>query len=170
MRTTKKLTVSAMLAALACVATLINVPSVDGYKNLGDCIVLLSGCLLGPLYGFLAAGIGSALSDIILGYAYYAPATLIIKGVMALMCGFAFKASDVKIKFSHILVMLLAEAVMVSGYFVYSLFIVGNEAAAAIESIPGNVLQGVVGIIGAVLLLQIFCKNKALQNLFKGCR
>ena len=86
MNKTKTLTVSAMLAALACVATLINVPSVDGYKNLGDCIVLLSGCLLGPLYGALAAGMGSALSDIILGYAYYAPATLVIKGVMALMC------------------------------------------------------------------------------------
>ncbi len=170
MNKTKTLTVSAMLAALACVATLINVPSVDGYKNLGDCIVLLSGCLLGPLYGALAAGIGSALSDIILGYAYYAPATLVIKGVMALMCGYAFKKTDVKIKPVHILVMLIAEAVMVGGYFAYSLLIVGSEAAAAIESIPGNVLQGVVGIVGAVLLLQVFCKNKALQKLLDGCR
>ena len=66
--------------------------------------------------------------------------------------------------------MLIAEAVMVGGYFAYSLLIVGSEAAAAIESIPGNVLQGVVGIVGAVLLLQVFCKNKALQKLLDGCR
>lgn len=170
MNKTKLLTVSAMFAALACVATLINIPSADGYKNLGDCIVLLSGCLLGPVYGALSAGIGSALSDIILGYPYYAPATFIIKGAMALLCGLAFTPADKKIRLKHILTMVIAEVIMVGGYFLYSLLILGNARAAAVESIPGNILQGVIGIIGAVLLLQIFCKNKALGKLLDDCR
>ena len=49
----RKLVVSALMAALTYVATMvIRIPSpMDGYVNLGDCFVLLSGWLLGPWYG-----------------------------------------------------------------------------------------------------------------------
>ena len=62
-----------MLAALICVATMvIKIPSpLNGYINLGDCIVLLSGWLLSPVYGFMAAGLGSALADLFAGYVTY---------------------------------------------------------------------------------------------------
>ena len=65
---TRKIVMTAMFAALCCVATMIiKIPSpLKGYLNLGDCIVLLSGFMLSPLYGFLAAGIGSALADAII--------------------------------------------------------------------------------------------------------
>ena len=64
-KNTKNLVFAALLAAVTCVATLvIHTPSpLNGYINLGDCFVLLSGWLLGPVYGFLAAGIGSGLAD-----------------------------------------------------------------------------------------------------------
>ena len=70
MNTTKRIVTASMLAALVCVATMIiKIPSpLKGYINLGDCVVLLSGWLLSPLYGFLAAGIGSALADVFSGY------------------------------------------------------------------------------------------------------
>ena len=59
---TQKLVTAALLAALTCIATMIiKIPSpMKGYLNLGDCVVLLAGWLLSPMYGFLAAGIGSA--------------------------------------------------------------------------------------------------------------
>ena len=84
---TKKIVMASMLASLCCVATMIiKIPSpLKGYLNLGDCVVLLSGFMLSPLYGFFAAGIGSALADIFSGYVIYAPATFVIKGVMALI-------------------------------------------------------------------------------------
>ena len=89
----KKLVIAALIAALACVATIIiKIPSpLKGYINLGDCIVLLAGWILSPAYAFLSAGIGSALADIFSGYVIYAPATFIIKGVMALIAYFGFK-------------------------------------------------------------------------------
>ena len=61
---TLKLVLSALMAALVYVATsIIQIPSpVNGYVNLGDCFVLLSGWLLGPWYGGAAAGIGSTMS------------------------------------------------------------------------------------------------------------
>ena len=67
----RKLVLAALLAALVCVATMVvQIPSpMQGYVNLGDCFVLLSGWLLGPWYGFAAGGIGSMLADIFLGYA-----------------------------------------------------------------------------------------------------
>ena len=68
--TTQRIIFSSMLAALVCVATMvIKIPSpLNGYINLGDCIVLLSGWLLSPVYGFMAAGLGSALADLFAGY------------------------------------------------------------------------------------------------------
>ena len=52
----RKLVLSALMAALVYVATsIIQIPSpVNGYVNLGDCFVLLSGWLLGPWYGAAA--------------------------------------------------------------------------------------------------------------------
>ena len=45
----------------------------------------------GPWYGFAAGGIGSMLADIFLGYAHYAPGTLVIKGVMALVAALMYE-------------------------------------------------------------------------------
>ena len=75
---------AAMMTALCAVLTsVVKIPSpMGGYFNLGDCGVLLSAWLLGPAWGAAAAGLGSALSDL-LGYPLYAPATLVIKALMA---------------------------------------------------------------------------------------
>ena len=58
-----KIIVAAMMAALACVATMIiRIPSpMQGYVNLGDAVVLMCGWILGPVYGVAAAGISSML-------------------------------------------------------------------------------------------------------------
>ena len=82
---TRLIVLSALFAALACVATMvIRIPSpFKGYLNLGDSVVLLSGWLLPPVYGALAAGLGSALADLFSGYVTYAPATFVIKALMA---------------------------------------------------------------------------------------
>ena len=72
----KKLILAALFAALSCVATMsirIPTPGTGGYIHPGDAIVILSGVILGPVWGFLAGGIGSALSDLIGGYFVYVP-------------------------------------------------------------------------------------------------
>ena len=95
----KQLTIAALFAALACVATMIiKIPSpLKGYLNIGDCVVLLSGWLLPPFYGFLAAGIGSALADLFSGYMIYAAATFVIKGLMALVAYYVHTALNKKL-------------------------------------------------------------------------
>ena len=53
-----KIVITALFAALACVATMIiKVPTVgtNGYVNIGDTIVLLSAWMIGGVYGALGA-------------------------------------------------------------------------------------------------------------------
>ena len=90
----RKMVFAALLAALTYVATMVvQIPSpMQGYVNLGDCCVLLSGWMLGPWWGGAAAGIGSMLTDLLNGYAHYAPGTFVIKGCMAIAAALLAKA------------------------------------------------------------------------------
>ncbi len=155
---TKKIVIASLLAALTCVATmLIKIPSpLKGYINLGDCVVLLSGWLLSPLYGFLSAGIGSALADIFAGYVAYAPATFVIKGVMALIAFYLFKYFKSRVASGAI-----AEVFMVLGYFVFEGFLYGF--APSVVNILPNAVQGVAGLILGIILLKVFEKNNILK-------
>ncbi len=159
---TKKIVMAALLAALCCVATMIiKIPSpLKGYLNLGDCIVLLSGWLLSPLYGFLAAGLGSALADVFSGYVTYAPATFVIKGLMAIVVFYGFRLLQNKVGNlpSRIISGIVAEIVMVLGYFVFEGFLYGF--LPSVVNIPPNGVQGVAGIIVGVILIKIFEKIK----------
>ena len=90
----KKIVMTALFAALACVATMsirIPTPGTGGYIHPGDAIVILSGVVLGPSYGLLAAGIGSAMSDLLGGYFVYVPITFVIKGLIALFSGLVYR-------------------------------------------------------------------------------
>ena len=153
-----------MLAALTCVATMvIKIPSpLNGYINLGDCIVLLSGWLLSPVYGFFAAGLGSALADLFSGYAAYAPATFLIKGLMALIACGGVKLFQKRVdkQFSRIISGVTAELFMIAGYWLFEGFLYGFISSAM--NIPANGLQGLAGLILGILLIHIFEKHKIM--------
>ena len=159
---TKKIVMAALMAALACVATMIiKIPSpLKGYLNLGDCIVLVSGWMLSPTYGFLAAGLGSALADVFSGYVTYAPATFVIKGVMALVAFYGFKLLHNKLGDlpSRIVSGIVAEIIMILGYFVFEGFLYGFIPSAV--NIPANGVQGIAGLIIGVILIKVFEKSK----------
>ncbi len=159
-----KLVIAAMFASLVCVATMvIQIPTpTKGYINIGDCIVLLSGWCLGSVYGVGAAAIGSCLADVFSGYFLYAPATFVIKGGMALIASLIYKRKENSFRktvFSGV----IAELFMAFSYFVYDWIIFGNAIVAA-SGIAGNLIQGTVGAVLAILILKLFQKNKTLSN------
>ena len=159
---TQKIIIAAMLAALACVATMIiKIPSpMKGYLNLGDCVVLLSGWVLSPVYGFLAAGLGSALADLFSGYVIYAPATFVIKGLMAVAAYYIFKLIQNKLGNlpSRIVSGMVAELIMVLGYFVFEGVLYGF--VPSMVNIPANAMQGIAGLIIGLLLIKVFERIK----------
>lgn len=160
-----KIVICALFAALICVATwFIKVPlPVIGYINLGDCVVLLSAFVLGPVYGGIASAIGSALADLLAGYAVYVSATFIIKGVMAFLAGYIFLALCKKNTYIAMLAGgFLAETVMVSGYLIFEMFVM-SYGVAATANIVFNVIQGAVGIMVSVVLYIILQKSKGFK-------
>ncbi len=161
----RKLVMTALLAALCCVATMVvQIPSpMQGYVNLGDCFVLLSGWLLGPWYGFAAGGIGSMLADILLSYAHYAPGTLVIKGLMAMTAALVLRSMSGS-RAGHLIGGVAAECIMVLGYFGYASLLLGKGLAAA-ASIPGNVVQGAVGLAVGLMLVTVMDRTRLTAKL-----
>ena len=159
---TKRIVITALMAAMVCVATMIiKIPSpMKGYLNIGDCIVLLCGWLLSPGYGFVAAGLGSALADMFSGYITYAPATFLIKGSMALIAFACFKLMNKRLGRlpSQIIGAVLAEIVMVFGYIVFEGFMYGFVPSAV--NIPANAVQGAAGLILGIILVKVFERLK----------
>ena len=156
----KRLVLAALFAALACVATMsirIPTPGTNGYIHPGDAIVILSGVILGPVWGFLAGGIGSALSDLIGGYFMYVPVTFVIKGLIALVAGLIYEKIGKTQKIRYIAVILggIADIILVAGgYFLCESTFLGY-GRGAIASVPANIIQGIGGLIISCILYPI---------------
>jgi uncharacterized membrane protein len=155
---TKALVFAALFAALACVATMslhIPTPGTGGYIHPGDAIVVLSGILLGPVYGALAAGLGSALADLLTGYMAYVPITFIVKAVIAIVCYFVYhklldKSGNIILK--GIITGCFSTVIVAAGYCFFEYFMYGSGAFA---SVPSNIIQGLSGLVISTVLLPI---------------
>jgi uncharacterized membrane protein len=158
----KQLALVALFMALVAVATMIvriPIPQTNGYMNLGDSMVLLSGIFFGPSLGFMAGGIGSALADIFGGYYQWAPWTLFIKGIEAMLMGLCVKHLKIntqRITLFIIACFIVATAWMVFGYYVTEVFMYDQKAALA--EVPANLLQAGGSVILATLLLPLFSR------------
>ena len=122
--------------------------------------VLLSAFLFGPFYGAVAGGIGSMLADILSGYAFYAPATLVIKGLIAVIAALLWKAMRKRggdKVWKKILASLVAEIWMAAGYWTFETLFLG-EAKAALASVPNNIAQGLVGVVLGMVLYYALSK------------
>ncbi len=151
-RVAAKLALAAALAATTTVATMliqIPVPPTRGYLNFGEIMVFTSALLFGRFVGGLAGGIGSAMADIVTGYAYFAPYTLVIKGLEGFLAG---SIRDGKSTRRDFLGWLVGAIVMVSGYFLAEAYVMGFGVPAALVEVPGNTVQVLSGAIVAIPL------------------
>ena len=167
----KRITFTAVFAALCFVSTfIITIPLPNGYFNVGDVFVLLSGWLLGPIYGAVAAATGSALADLLSGFAIYAPATFIIKGAdaaIAWLVWSTFKAVIKKPSYDFVcraISAVLAETAMVFGYFLFECILYSFTGAAV--ALLGNTMQGLLCATCATLLVSALCAVPSVQKLF----
>lgn len=158
----KQLTLCGVLAALVFVLTYfpkVPVPVTGGYVHLGDGAIFLAVLLLGPL-GIPAAAIGSGLADLIGGYMLYVIPTVIIKGLVALVAWKLYRKGS---WVSAVVAFVLAEAVMVLGYFVFECFTSGAPAAAA--AILPNVMQGVAGVVLGLVCVAVTPRMEKMMKL-----
>ena len=166
----RKLTLASVFAAMTCVLTLlIRIPTpTKGYVNLGDCMVNISSWLLGPAYGAVAAGFGSAAADILSGYIIYAPATLIIKSLMAVAC---FSIYNLLTKKSasfpaRIISAVVSEIIMLAGYFIFDL-ILYSSLITAVAGMTASIFQGIMGTASSVILFEAIIKRAPAKKYLK---
>lgn len=153
----RKLAYGGLIGALVFLGTYliqIPIPGGLGYANFGDGVILISSTLLGP-FAAVPAAIGSALADMFAGFPQYIPFTFTIKGLVALVPSLLLRKKTRSFR-SMLLPFILAEAVMVSGYFIADSILYGTLYAAG--AVGYNLLQGfvgvVLGIVGSVFVLK----------------
>ena len=175
--TTKKIVLTALLAALTVAGSAIRVTlpiDIGGNTSfhLGNIMCALAGLLLGPWYGALAAGIGSMIYDFT-NPLYIAESwiTLLTKGAYGLVAGLVFLAAsklfhkqEGAVWASYVKAALATTAGAVTYAVLYLLksYIKGivvsgltHDAAmlALAAKLPATIFNGVVAIIFAPILI-----------------
>ncbi len=167
--TTKSIVLTAMLAALTVVGSSLRItlPIDIGGENasfhLGNIFCALSGILLGPGYGALAAGIGSAIYDM-LNPMFISEAwiTFLTKAAYGLFAGLIIRCG--KDRWGYIRAVLAAAAgaiayaalYLAKSYFYSGLLMKGLTAEAAMLSVigklPATAFNAAVAVIFAPVL------------------
>ena len=164
---TKKIVITALMAALTAVgsAARIGLPLEIGgstYFHLGNIFCALSGILLGPWLGGLAAGLGSAIFDM------FYPAfisecwlTFLMKGAYGLVAGLIVRSGHKDWGYVKALIAAIAGAVtyavlyLVKSYL-KTMIVSGATASAAWLAVwgklPATIFNAAVAIIAAPLL------------------
>ena len=160
-----KIALGGVLSAVVLLATIafpIPLPNHMGFINFGDGVIFGVSAILGP-FAAIAAALGSGLSDYLLGYAIYIPATVIIKGCMGFLAGSVLKRFPKLPWYFMIVLFAVCELIMAGGYFLYESFLYG--VSAAVVTVPGNLMQGVAGIILGLAIVPLVRKVKTLINI-----
>lgn len=144
---TKKVCMTGLFMALICVSTLFfKVPIPGGYAHLGNGFIFLAAALLGNTGGMIAAGVGSALADLLGGWYIWILPTLIIKCIMGFLVAFIAPKKFTVISPKTLAAIIIGMVEMVAGYFIAGIFLMDTAAASATQ-IPGLVAEDVVGIV-----------------------
>lgn len=158
-----KLVTTSLMAAMTCVVTMmipIKIPLGNGgYIHPGDAFVLLSGIILGPVYGAFAAGIGSMLADIFVGYPFFW-ITLIIKALAAIVGAQVYR--NIR-KRPVIYAGIFGGVVVTLGYFIFESIMFGF--AGALVGVPFNIIQNIFGIILSSILLPVLLQIPQIKGL-----
>ena len=154
-KTVRNIALVAVMAAVTCALTYVvqvPVPATGGYIHLGDVAANFAALAFGPWLGFLIAGGGMAIADLLAGYAVYAPGTLVIHGLQAVVVALLGRNRKPWMMF---VAAVAGGAVVVAGYFLYQSVILRMGALAAAKEVPFNVIQTLSGLVGVPVYLLV---------------
>lgn len=177
MRKTKtfELVLTGLLTALILTGTMmirIPVSFTNGYVHLGDAFIYLAVLAVGKKKGAFAAGCGSALADLLSGYAHYVPWTFVIKALMAFVMGVVidymkkrgtYKAGGHR-SLPELFAMAVAGLEMTAGYYIAASVMHANWFTPLL-SVPGNIGQFVVGMLLAEAAVSVLVRTPVSKYL-----
>lgn len=140
METMRRLTVTAVMAAMITLMTAyifhIPVGIHGGYVHLGDALIYLTASILPLPYACAAGIIGGGLADLLTA-PMWAPATMIIKGLLCIP--FSRKGNKIISK-KNLFALLIAGLITIFGYYIAEGILYGFTMAFFV-SITGNAVQ-----------------------------
>ena len=154
--TVQELVFTALMTALVFVATYLpHIPIPLGYAHLGDAVIFLLALLTPRRSALFAACIGSALADLLGGFALWIVPTLIIKFVMAeIVCRIGRRGAVLVPRISIIAALFLSSLWMAAAYTLAGAVLYAS-LPAALASSPGLLMEGLVNSVVAFLLLPV---------------
>jgi uncharacterized membrane protein len=154
-----------LFGAFTCVVTMViafPIPATNGFINIGDAVVMITALIFGPIIGGIAGGVGSSLADLFLGYAIYAPATLVIKGLEGFFVGLiANPKKKYRWNYRDFIGVIVGGFIMIIGYFFYEVMIFGVPSALY-EFILNSIIQ--FGLGSVIALTFIFSARKNIKT------
>ena len=161
---TTKLVFIAMLAALVYVVTMFRFPLLGTKVHLANAVCLLSGLLMGPAAGGVAAGLGSALYDLMAGGYDFIQCmiTFVSKFAMAWVCAkIAFAADEEANKpvwnaVASVVGALTYVALYMLKTFVYQKFVYGYPADAVLVTMGSKLPGSLINAVAAFIVAPIF--------------
>ena len=151
----KQLVLLALLTAINVVVSrifIIPMPLTHGNINLCDAIIYLVALLYGPVAGGIVGGLSGFLLDLLGGYGQFMLFSLVVHGLEGFFVGLVFRYWNLG---NQIVKAAVAGAIgvllMVAGYFVTNTVL--YTFAAGLASLFTNTIQGVVGVVIAIVLL-----------------
>lgn len=142
----------------------LHIPTYNGYVHCGDGLIFLAACVLPMPYSIIVGALGAMLADLLTGFAIWAPGSMIIKGLLALL----FTCKSNKILTKRNLVMLLPAALIsTAGYYLYEALITGSFIAS-LSGIPGSIIQAVASsilfVVAGLAMDKYNIKKKLLED------
>ncbi|MEE1061418.1 MAG: TIGR04002 family protein [Ruminococcus sp.] len=157
----KFMCLAGVFTALVFVVTAyLHIPTNNGYIHVGDGIIYLAACLLPFPYGLAVGAGGALLADCLTGFAIWAPASVIIKALTALL--FSSKTEKI-MNLRNSLVLFPAAILCAGGYYLYEALLYGNFVAP-LAGIPASITQSIassiVFVIAGVAMDKMNVKSK----------
>ncbi len=130
-------------ALVFVVTAYLHIPTNNGYIHVGDGLIYLASCLLPWPYAVVVGAGGAFFADCLTGFAVWAPGSVIIKALTALL--FSSKGSKV-IHLRNLLALLPAAVLCAGGYYLYEALLYGNYVAP-LSGIPASITQSVASSV-----------------------
>ncbi|MBO5888585.1 MAG: TIGR04002 family protein [Clostridia bacterium] len=145
----KLICLTGIFSALVFVVTAyLHIPTYNGYVHCGDGFIFIAASILPMPYAIAVGVLGAMLADLVTGYAIWAPGSMIIKGLLALL--FTCKANKIITK-RNLIMLLPAALISAAGYYLYEVLITGSFLAS-LSGIPGSLIQALTSSIIYVAL------------------
>ena len=169
---TLSITITAMLIALVFITTLfvnikLPIKANGGLVHLGTAMLFIASILFGPKKGAIAGAAGMGLFDVVGGWLIWAPITIVARGLQGFIVGKIAWANGRKGDnlALNIVAMIISMPVMLAVYYIGEV-ILYNNWIAPLASIPGDIIQNMLGLIVAIPVCLFLTKTPILKNRF----